>query len=96
MTIPGSQSFQLGSEISVSINNSGLKLFRDKNVLEELGYPEAALWDFASRHYRFDKICYLLKHVTQREDVEKFASTTLTLWVKQGYLKVKGLAFYSD
>lgn len=71
------------------VQTTGLTLVRQgEGVVAELGYPEAAVWDLASRGYRFDRLVFVIRHVAglDEEAARRLVLETLQGWVRAGLL----------
>ena len=91
MTMVETQSFRTREKIESVVVSTGVRICRDGKLLQELDYPEAAIWDFASRNYSFGKICFLMSHVAPGSESNRLVARVLTSWVGRGYLEPNDL-----
>ena len=73
-----------------AVETRGVAVFHpDKGVFATLEYPEAAVWDLASRGYRFDRIAELVGHIAgvERPAAESLVIDALERWLAMGLLE---------
>ncbi len=92
MKFNNSQTFVCGRGIDTVVEVDGVLLSRNSQPLEKIGYPNAAIWDFATRQYRYEKLVRLMKHIDGSPNISTNIDEALSIWLERDYLKVRTLA----